>query len=114
VFAEVPEHVGFDIEVKMATPRSCPRTPQVATLQRFAPPPHRPLCTTSRGAGHCCRADTEQQGPVVQAEVDRMVDAISGVTAAAAASGRRMMFSSFDPDVCAALRQRQQRIPVRR
>lgn len=32
VFAEVPEHVGFDIEVKMATPVSCPRTPQVINL----------------------------------------------------------------------------------
>lgn len=50
---------------------------------------------------------------VLQAEVDRMVDAILGVTAAAVHSGRRMMFSSFDPDVCAALRQRQQHIPVR-
>lgn len=29
VFARVPEHVGFDIEVKMTTPISCPRTPQV-------------------------------------------------------------------------------------
>ena len=50
---------------------------------------------------------------MLQAEVDRMVDAILRVTAAAVDSGRRMMFSSFDPDVCAALRQRQQHIPVR-
>lgn len=41
-----------------------------------------------------------------------MVDAILGVTACAASSQRRMIFSSFDPDVCAALRLRQQRIPV--
>jgi hypothetical protein len=34
VFAEVPQHVGFDVEVKMATPKSCSRTPQVLTLQR--------------------------------------------------------------------------------
>ena len=50
---------------------------------------------------------------MLQAEVDRMVDAILRVTAGAVDSGRRMMFSSFDPDVCAALRQRQQHIPVR-
>jgi glycerophosphodiester phosphodiesterase len=74
VFARVPEHVGFDIEVKMATPDSCPRTPQ--------------------------------------AEVDRMVNAVLGSMNYMANSRRRMMFSSFDPDVCAALRLRQQRIPV--
>lgn len=50
---------------------------------------------------------------MLQAEVDRMVDAILRVTAGAVDSGRRMMFSSFDPDVCAALRQRQQHVPVR-
>lgn len=41
-----------------------------------------------------------------------MVNAILGVSACAAASGRRIIFSSFDPDVCVALRLRQQRIPV--
>ena len=42
VFAEVPQGVGFDIEVKMATPKSCSRTPQVPTLQRNG----RPFCAT--------------------------------------------------------------------
>lgn len=41
-----------------------------------------------------------------------MVNAVLGVTVYAQNSRRRMMFSSFDPDVCAALRLRQQRIPV--
>ncbi len=42
-----------------------------------------------------------------------MVNAVLGSMIYMANSRRRMMFSSFDPDVCAALRLRQQRIPVR-
>lgn len=42
-----------------------------------------------------------------------MVNAILGSMNYMASSRRRLMFSSFDPDVCAALRLRQQRIPVR-
>lgn len=69
------EHVGFNIEVKMATPDDLARTPDE--------------------------------------EIERMVRPILEVVAACSAGSERpIVFSSFDPDVCAALRQRQEAHPV--
>ncbi|KAF5825329.1 hypothetical protein DUNSADRAFT_11603 [Dunaliella salina] len=73
----IPEHVGLNLEVKMALPNTCPATPPE--------------------------------------EVDRMVTPIlecvkrhtSGRT-----SSRGIIFSSFDPDVCVALKSRQSSYPV--
>ncbi|KAL4440128.1 hypothetical protein ABPG75_003129 [Micractinium tetrahymenae] len=76
VFASIPPHVAFDIEIKMATPDD---------LAVTAP-----------------------------AEVDRMVSAtLAAVDAGLAAHGPRLvMFSSFDPDVCLAVKRRRPQAPV--
>ncbi|CAL5218465.1 g148 [Coccomyxa viridis] len=75
VFKGVDQSVGFDIEVKMATP------PELAVT-----PPQ---------------------------EIERMVTPIlEAVQAVATHSSRPIVFSSFDPEICRALRQRQQRFPV--
>jgi len=79
VFGALPPGVGFDIEVKMATPDD--------------------LAVTS--------AD----------EVDRVVGPILAAVErccppALRAHERAVVFSSFDPDVCAAIRARQSRWPV--
>lgn len=76
VFAELPEDVAFDIEIKMTTPDTEPCTPPE--------------------------------------EVARQLDAIlavvdSGLTAA---PRRRLLFSSFDPEVCAELKRRRPEFAV--
>lgn len=79
VFDAMPAGVGFDIEVKMATPDHVAVTPA--------------------------------------AEVDRVVGPILAALerccpAGAPSAARAVVLSSFDPDVCAALRARQSRWPV--
>lgn len=75
VFSRVPEHVGFDIEVKMAVPDHVVVTPA--------------------------------------AEVNRMVGGILQMLQnVPVGTSRAVVFSSFDPEVCTALRQRQQDFPV--
>ena len=77
VFAALPPSVGFDIEVKMATPDDLAVTPPGEVERVVAP---------------------------VLAAVERCCPPSLGA--------RRVVFSSFDPDVCAALRARQSRWPV--
>ncbi|CAK0736854.1 hypothetical protein CVIRNUC_000814 [Coccomyxa viridis] len=75
VFEGVDDSVGFDIEVKMATP-----------VELVVTPPQ---------------------------EVERMVGPIlKAVEALGTYGSRQIVFSSFDPEICRALRQRQQRHPV--
>lgn len=76
VFAGLPSSVGFNIEVKMATPDDVMRTPAV--------------------------------------EVERVVSSILQVVSQCTMDGQRtIVFSSFDPEVCAALRERlPPRFPV--
>ena len=74
VLLNIPETVGFDLEVKLTTPND-----QITQAQ----------------------------------EVDRMVQPILAVVQQARqTSQRKMFFSSFDPETCSALRQRQQDLPV--
>ena len=93
VFASLPPSVAFNIEVKMATPASLARTPAeevervvgpvVATVER---------CLAAEraggGGGGSALAPLPPPGP------------------------RSVVFSSFDPDVCAALRARAPSHPV--
>uniref|UniRef100_A0A7S3VIY4 glycerophosphodiester phosphodiesterase n=1 Tax=Dunaliella tertiolecta TaxID=3047 RepID=A0A7S3VIY4_DUNTE len=75
IFNGLPEHVGLNLEVKMAMPNTCPATPPE--------------------------------------EVDRMVTPIlECVQRHTETSSRGVTFSSFDPDVCVALKSRQSRYPV--
>lgn len=88
VFSALPSCVGFDIEVKMATPSNLAVTPPeevsrvvdpiLAAVERCCPP--------SVGSGDGDGDTPLQERPVV--------------------------FSSFDPDACAVLRARQRRWPV--
>jgi glycerophosphodiester phosphodiesterase len=77
VFTALPPGVGFDIEVKMATPNDVAVTPAEEVARVVGPI----LETVER----CCPP---------------------------ALGGRQVVFSSFDPDVCAELRARQDRWPV--
>ncbi len=77
VFMAVPTHVAFDIEIKMSTPASLARTPEV--------------------------------------EVNRIVRAtLAAVDAAFSGNSthRDLMFSSFDPDVCVAMKNQRPEFPV--
>ena len=75
VFEAIPEHVGFDIEIKTTTPSTWMSTPA--------------------------------------AEVARMVDAVtSSVQHLSRDSKRPIALSSFDPDICLALRASHISIPV--
>ncbi len=75
LFQQIPEGVGFDIEVKMTTPDT--------------------------------QISTEPD------EINRMLQPIlSTVQQALQTSSRKVFFSSFDPEMCQALRKRQQEIPV--
>lgn len=75
MFNAVPEHVAFDIEVKMTTPDDMVHTPAE--------------------------------------EVQRMVNSIMRLVSQCNANNQRtIVFSSFDPDVCTELRQRQAQHPV--
>jgi hypothetical protein len=75
---EVPEHVGFDIEVKMTVPDHVPFTSS-EEIDRVV-------------------------GPIVAC-----VEAACSSAAAAGRGSRTIVYSSFDPDVCVALAQRQSR-----
>ncbi|GBF91679.1 glycerophosphodiester phosphodiesterase [Raphidocelis subcapitata] len=90
LFCALPPGVGFDIEVKMATPRELAVTP-AAEVDRVVGPV---LAVAER----CC--------PPAGAA------AAAGAGAAPGRGERPIVFSSFDPDVCAALRARQSRWPV--
>ncbi|KAI8473547.1 MAG: PLC-like phosphodiesterase [Monoraphidium minutum] len=84
VFSALPPGVGFDIEVKMATPDTLAVTPPEEVERVIAPI----LAAVER----CCPPP-----------------AAGG---AAAPHERPVVFSSFDPDVCRELRARQSRWPV--
>jgi glycerophosphoryl diester phosphodiesterase len=73
-FAALPASLGFDIEVKMATPDHVACTP------------------------------AEEVARVLDAVLAVM--AAHGADAAAVGRGRSLMFSSFDPEICTALKSR--------
>lgn len=89
VFRSLPPSVGFNIEVKMATPSSLARTPD-EEIERVVGPV---LATVER-----CLA--EERGAAAAVGVG------SDAVRSTASSPRMVVFSSFDPDVCAALRAR--------
>jgi glycerophosphodiester phosphodiesterase len=89
VFRSLPPSVGFNIEVKMATPSSLARTPD-EEIERVVGPV---LATVER-----CLA--EERAAAVGG------DASTAAIRSTASSPRMVVFSSFDPDVCAALRAR--------
>jgi glycerophosphodiester phosphodiesterase len=87
VFAGLPTHVAFDIEVKMTTPSDAQRTPP------------------------------EEVERVVTATLAAVDAALSASRSSSDGGGRgqsirAVMFSSFDPEVCIEIRMRRPEFPV--
>jgi glycerophosphodiester phosphodiesterase len=92
LFEGLPPELGFNIEVKMATPDSLAVTP-AAEVERMVAPILRVL------QAYCSGSDPQQQGG-------------ASSTSSPARPPRPILLSSFDPDVCRELRARQSSWPV--
>ncbi|KAG2436879.1 hypothetical protein HXX76_006399 [Chlamydomonas incerta] len=119
VFRAMPPEIGFDVEIKMTTGDDVVHTPAEEVDRMLSAI----LPVVDRLAGPQPPQEHFIDGPLLLPHPYRNPAAAataSSATAAPAAQqqqgqqpmGRRIMFSSFDPDVCVELRRRQSRYPV--
>ncbi|KXZ43009.1 hypothetical protein GPECTOR_107g153 [Gonium pectorale] len=120
VFRSLPPEVGFDIEVKMTTGDDVVHTPAEEVERMLAAI----LPVVERCATPPAPASTSAPDPAARSRASSPLPLLDFVpsqhhSAAADRSGggpgplrRRIMFSSFDPDVCVELKRRQGAHPV--
>ncbi|KAG2444173.1 hypothetical protein HYH02_009112 [Chlamydomonas schloesseri] len=122
VFRAMPPEVGFDIEIKMTTGDDVVHTPAEEVDRMLSAI----LPVVDRLAGPQPPQDHFIDGPLLQPHPYRGPAAAAAASASTSSApteqqmppqqqqpvGRRIMFSSFDPDVCVELRRRQSRYPV--
>ncbi|GIL47848.1 hypothetical protein Vafri_4498 [Volvox africanus] len=109
VFAALPPEVGFDIEIKMTTGDDIVHTPSDEVERMLGAI----LPVVNRCSSSSSSPTAPASSPPSPLPTAHLTD--SGCAAGDAGTPqrrRRIMFSSFDPDVCVELRRRQTEHPV--
>ncbi|GLI69642.1 hypothetical protein VaNZ11_014312 [Volvox africanus] len=113
VFEALPPEVGFDIEIKMTTGDDVVHTPSDEVermLGAILPVVNR--CSSSSSSSPAAPA-APASSPSSPLPTAHLTDSGCGAgDAGTPQRRRRIMFSSFDPDVCVELRRRQTEHPV--